>query len=66
MWRTRMERRFVEGEDGDFDYATVDGDARYDDVDEETRRRQDEYFDGQEEEFVGEGGTEGQTGVQDY
>ncbi|KAF2155720.1 hypothetical protein K461DRAFT_310355 [Myriangium duriaei CBS 260.36] len=66
VWRERVERRFLEGEDGDFDYAVVDEDPAFDDVEEDTRRRQDEYFDGQEEEFVGDGKEEGQTGVQDF
>ena len=65
-WRDAMEQRFLRGEDVEFPYQTVDNNEEYNDWGEETRRKQDEYFDEQEEEYVGEGRQEGQTGVQDY
>lgn len=66
MWRDVMGRRFMRGEDREFVYKTVDDDEAYDDLDEEGRRQQEEWFGGQEEEFVGAGKPEGETGVQDF
>lgn len=66
LWRSIIERRFVDGQDGEVDYGLIDGNAAYDDVDEDTRRRQDEYFDKQQEQYVGDGEVQGETGVQDF
>lgn len=66
VWREEVERRFMGGEDEDFDYEAVDGNEDLDDVEEETRRRQDDYFERMEEEFVGDGEPQGETGVQDF
>lgn len=66
------------GEDDDFDYSGIDTDERWDDLRGEERDREDEWFDGEEEAFVGgesEGETEGEgkgrelvgeTGMQDF
>lgn len=66
MWKDVMGRRFLRGEDRDFDYRVVDEDEAYDDLEEEGRREQEDWFGGQQEEFVGEGKPEGETGVQDF
>lgn len=66
-WKYVMEQRFLRGEVGDFEYELVDGNDMYDDWDEETRRVQDEYFDKEAEQFVGDSEHRvGETGVQDY
>lgn len=39
-WRDVMGRRFMRGEDKDFDYGVVDGGEQYDDLDEEGRGAQ--------------------------
>lgn len=65
-WREIIEQRFLRGQDVDFDYSAVDSNDAYDDRREETLQREEGYFDGQEEEYVGEGGEQGQTGVQDF
>ena len=51
-WREYVEMRFLRGEDQDFDYKVVDEDEN--------------YFEQEEAEFVGEGEKKGETGVQDY
>ena len=61
-----MEQRFLRGEDADFDYDMVDGNEDYNDWDEETRRKQDVYFDQEEATFIGEGDSTGETGIQDF
>ena len=65
-WKDVMGRRFMRGEDKDFDYGTVDNGEEFDDIDEEARGAQDEYFDGEEQKFVGDGRPQGETGVQDF
>lgn len=65
-WKAVMEQRFLRGEDADFDYDMVDGNEDYNDWDEETRRKQDVYFDQEEATFIGEGDSTGETGVQDF
>lgn len=69
-----MRRRFVEGRDGDFEYASVDGGEEFDDREEEERQALDRYLEDEEPEFVDEEGRrksggdelEGETGVQDF
>lgn len=65
-WKWVMGQRFLRGEDHDFEYNEVDGNDQYNDWAEDTRKRQDEYFDGEEAEFIGEGRNMGETGVQDF
>ena len=74
-WRQEMEMRFVNGEDGDFDYGKVDGHEEYDDHRTMEREEEERWFDEQEPQWtnVGKetGGDDsallvGQTGVQDY
>ncbi|THZ82087.1 hypothetical protein D6C84_06040 [Aureobasidium pullulans] len=65
-WREYVEMRFLRGEDQDFDYKVVDEDERYDDLDWDRREREENYFEQEEAEFVGEGEKKGETGVQDY
>ena len=65
-WKDVMSRRFLRGDDDDFDYTAVDDNEDYDDRDEEERSKQDAYFAEQSDEFLGEGKPQGQTGVQDF
>lgn len=65
-WRDVMGRRFLRGEDREFDYRPVDDSEEYDDVEEEARGMQEDWFEGQEQEFVGDGRPMGETGVQDF
>lgn len=66
-WKYAMEQRYLRGQDGDFEYDQVDNNDEYDDWDEETRRRQDDYFDEEPEEYVGESDQHtGETGIQDF
>jgi hypothetical protein len=65
-WKDVMGRRFLRGEDGEFDYGAVDNSEEFDDIEEETRGAQDDYFDGEEQEFIGDGRPRGETGVQDF
>lgn len=65
-WKVVMEQRFLRGEDQEFEYDEVDGNDEYNDWEEETRKWQDEHFDGEEAEFIGEGGNSGETGIQDF
>lgn len=74
-WRNEMELRFLQGNDADFDYATVDLNEAYDHGGVEEQEEEEKYFD-QEEPAWAETGTEedeadgpqltGQTGIQDY
>lgn len=64
-WKEMMEQRFLRGQDADFDYSAVDTNEEYNDWEEDTRRHQDAYFDGEEAEYVSEERT-GETGVQDF
>lgn len=65
-WKDVMGLRFLRGDDGDFDYADVDENEEYDDLAEQDQRRLEEYLEGEDEKFVGDGKPLGQTGVQDY
>lgn len=65
-WKDVMGRRFMRGEDRDFDYKGVDEGEEYDDLEEEAQGAQDDWFDGEEQEFVGDGRPQGETGVQDF
>ncbi|KAF2720223.1 hypothetical protein K431DRAFT_286060 [Polychaeton citri CBS 116435] len=65
-WKDIMSRRFVSGDDNDFDYSSVDTNEAYDDNAEEERRKQETYFDKEEAGFVGEGDPAGETGIQDF
>lgn len=65
-WKYIMEQRFLSGRDDEFDYKEVDGNDDYNDWEDETRTREDEYFDGEDAEFIGEGDKKGETGVQDF
>lgn len=65
-WVDVMAQRFLRGDDVDFQYRSVDDNDEYDDREEENRRILDQYFAGEEAEFVGEGRPIGETGVQDY
>lgn len=65
-WRDVMEQRFLRGGDVEFDYRTVDENEEYDDRDEEDRKQLEDYFRGEEAEFVGDGAPKGETGVQDF
>jgi len=66
MWKDVMGRRFIRGEDKEFDYKAVDGNDLYDDHAEEDRHQLERYLDGQVEEFVGDGSPQGETGIQDF
>lgn len=49
-WREMMERRFLRGEDEDFEYGAVDSGNGMDGVvGEEERDREEEWFEGEEE-----------------
>ena len=61
-----MGLRFIDGKDGDFDYASVDEDDGYDDRREEDQRELERYLDDEEAAFVGHGAPAGQTGIQDF
>ena len=65
-WVDVMGQRFMHGNDSDFDYATVDGNEDFDDREEEDRSRLEQYFQGEEAQFVGEGRPTGETGLQDF
>lgn len=65
-WIDVMSQRFMRGDDGDFDYAAVDGIEDFDDRDEEERSRLEQYFQTEEAQFVGHGNPTGETGIQDY
>ena len=65
-WIDVMGLRFINGRDGDFDYAIVDENDEYDDRAEEDRQQLEEFLGEEEEKFVGEGKPTGQTGILDY
>ena len=65
-WREVVELRFLRGEDRDFDYEVVDGSEEFDDREGEDRESLEEYLNGEEVEFLGEGRPGGETGVQDF
>ncbi|KAJ5958527.1 uncharacterized protein N7479_005677 [Penicillium vulpinum] len=70
QWRWEMGLRFMQGNDSDFDYKTVDQNDEYDDHSDE----QDQYFDDEEPEWVVDGtrgddarpNLQGETGIQDF
>ncbi|EDU44403.1 repeatdomain containing protein [Pyrenophora tritici-repentis] len=70
-WVDEMTQRFLRGGDDDFDYAKlVDGNAQYDDPEQE-RDLEEAYFESMESDFDSDGeGKEkvlvGETGIQDY
>ena len=63
-WEDVMGRRFLRGEDKDFEYGVVDEGEEYDDLEEEGRGVQEVWFEGEGEEFVRT--PRGETGVQDF
>lgn len=63
-WEDVMRRRFLRGEDGEFEYGAVDEGEEYDDLEEEGRGVQEVWFEGEGEEFVRT--PRGETGVQDF
>jgi hypothetical protein len=65
-WEDVMRRRFLRGEDGEFDYGVVDEGEEFDDLEEEGRELQEGWFEGEEQAFVGDGRPVGETGVQDF
>ena len=73
-WRKEMELRFLQGHDGDFDYAAVDTDDIYDHKGLEEQEEEEKYFDTEEPAWMAtnlqehEDGLQltGQTGIQDY
>lgn len=70
-WVDIMTVRFLRGDDEDFDYGKVDESEELDDRRAEERDAEEEWFDGESEDFSprdGEGKREvrGETGVQDY
>ena len=65
-WVDVMGQRFLRGDDSDFDYSAVDGSEDFDDREEEDRTRLEQYFQGEEAEFVGDGNPTGETGIQDF
>ena len=73
-WRKEMELRFLRGQDGDFDYTSVDESEKYDDRGAEEREEEEKWFADEEPEWmVGEENDhsvatqlKGETGVQDY
>ena len=76
-WRAEMELRFVNGEDGDFDYKSVDHDESYDDRIIQERDLEEAWFDTEEpawieSEKLGKEDKQsskqlsGQTGIQDF
>ncbi len=75
QWEEFLRDRFVRGEDGDFEYARVDGDDEYDVLERE--EREEAWFEAEDPGWVseGEGGEDtivedkvlhGETGVQDF
>nr|POF25878.1 hypothetical protein CFP56_74963 [Quercus suber] len=66
QWCETLRRRFVEGRDGEFEYAAVDEDEGLDFWEE--RERGEAWVEGAGEEFLGDvlEGPAGETGVQDF
>ncbi|KAJ0123691.1 coiled-coil domain-containing protein [Diaporthe amygdali] len=52
-WEEFLRERFVRGGDEEFDYAAVDGDESFDEL--EFRDREEEWFDGEEPEWASDG-----------
>lgn len=68
QWKEVMEWRFLNGEDTDFDYSSVDDNERMDDRRQIERDAEDAYFDSEEpsrdDDEVKE--LQGETGIQDF
>ncbi|KAH7308549.1 coiled-coil domain-containing protein [Stachybotrys elegans] len=65
LWREFLTQRFVDGKDDDFDYALVDGNEDYDQV--ERQEAQDAWFEDEKPEWEADGRErQGETGVQDF
>jgi hypothetical protein len=65
-WKDVMGRRFMEGQDVDFEYQAVDEDEGLDDLEEDIRAEQEAYFGEEDAQFLGEGSPKQQTGIQDF
>lgn len=66
-WHRLMSWRFLRGDDQDFDYADVDKNESYDDLAEQQRDQEDQYYREQSPDFlVSENSLQNQTGVQDF
>lgn len=65
-WRDVMGRKFLRGEDAEFEYGAVDEGEEWDDLEEEGRGVQESWFEGEEQEYLGVGRPTGETGVQDF
>jgi hypothetical protein len=67
-WKYEMERRFLRGDDDDFDYETVDDNEAYDDIEEENRNKLEQYLADESPRWdIPDGkAPEGETGVQDF
>ncbi|KAI5791834.1 coiled-coil domain-containing protein-domain-containing protein, partial [Geopyxis carbonaria] len=63
LWRKVMTLRFIEGKDIDVDYAEIDGNEEWDDIETEKREEEEKYFDAETPSSVT--GAE-DTGIQDY
>lgn len=66
-WKHEMVLRFIMGKDDQFDYKIVDLIEDYDDIEEESRNQEEQYF-GDEQPHWGVDGQSriGETGVQDF
>jgi len=62
LWREKMERRFLRGEDAEFEYRAVDDGG---DGSEERREEEERWFESEEESWEKES-HDGETGVQDF
>lgn len=73
-WRDTIRWRFLTGDDGDFDYSSVDGNEGLDDMAQERRDAEDRYFDEEEPTWIVDDISReitpttltGQTGIQDF
>jgi hypothetical protein len=64
LWQALVEKRFVAGQDGDFDYASVDENDEWDDRDEEDRNKLEKWLDGEDPRW--ERTPQAETGIQDF
>lgn len=67
-WCYAMSLRFLRGDDDEFDYAGVDDNEDMDDLKEEEREREEEYFGDEEPSWILDDHRqpEGETGIQDF
>lgn len=66
-WRRLMSWRFLRGDDQDFDYAEVDNNDSYDNLAEQQRDQEEQYYGSQSPRSeVNEDYLQHQTGVQDF